>query len=137
MTTAARTRYLRFALILVGVTYIVGIAPLTRLWPSGWSWGHSHYLPMILVVYATLGVFLLAASRDPLANRSLIWFTVWSNLTHAGVMAYQSIAYPAERGHLLGDVPGLLVFAVLLAALTPRAKLTIAPATELGSRRAA
>jgi uncharacterized protein DUF6632 len=33
-------------------------------WPSGWSWGqgHSHYLMMILGLYATLGVFLLLAA---------------------------------------------------------------------------
>ena len=136
MTTVARTRYLKFALILVGVTYIAGIFPLTQLWPSGWSWGHSHYLPMILGVYATLGVFLLLAARDPLANKSLIWFTVWSNLAHAGIMAYQSIVDASQRGHLFGDVPGLVAFAVLLAGLTPRSQLAIAP-TELASRRAA
>jgi hypothetical protein len=32
---------------------------------------------MILGIYATLGVFLIIASRNPLAHRSLIWFTVW------------------------------------------------------------
>jgi hypothetical protein len=137
MTATDRTRYLRYALILVGVTYIAGIFPLTRIWPSGWSWGHSHYLAMILGVYATLGVFLLAAARDPLANRSLIWFTVWSNLVHAGIMAYQAIIDPAQRGHLFGDVPGLAVFAVLLAALTPRTASAATPVSQLGARRAA
>src|SRR5262249_53772223 len=59
---------------------------------------------MIVGVYATLGVFLLIASRNPQANRSLIWFAVWSSVVHAGIMAVQSL--PAEhRGHLLGDVP--------------------------------
>lgn len=59
-----RTKYLRIALRLVGVTFIVGIYTLIIVWPSGWSWhtGHSHdlphYLQMILGVYATLGVFL-------------------------------------------------------------------------------
>src|SRR5690349_25063902 len=103
MTTATRLTYLRYVLIATGIIYLVGIFPLTRLWPSGWSWGtgHSHYLPMILGVYATLGVFLLAAARDPLANRSLIWFTVWSNVVHAGVMAFQAITDGAEKGHLV------------------------------------
>lgn len=70
--------------------------------------------------YATLGVFLLVAARDPLAHRSLIWFTVWSSVVHALIMAGQAVADSAERGHLLGDVPALLVVAVVLAALTPR-----------------
>ena len=71
MTEAGRTKYLRIALIAVGVTFIVGIYSLIMVWPSGWSWhagqSHSmpHYLQMILGVYATLGVFLLLASRKP------------------------------------------------------------------------
>jgi hypothetical protein len=34
---------------------------------------------MILGIYATLGVFLIIASRDPAAHWSLIWFAVWSD----------------------------------------------------------
>src|SRR5215472_11664132 len=120
------TRYLRIALRLVGVTFIIGIYTLVIVWPSGWSWhaGHSLYVPdylqMILGVYATLGVFLLIASRNPLAHLSLIWFTVWSSVAHAGIMAMQSLANPEQTGHLWGDVPALLVIAAVLAFLTPR-----------------
>jgi len=122
------TRYLRLALRLVGVTFIIGIYTLVIVWPSGWSWhmGHSlnvpHYLQMILGVYATLGVFLVIASRNPLAHLSLIWFTVWSNVVHAGIMAAQSLVNPEHRGHLVGDVPLLLVVAAVLAVLTPQGK---------------
>ena len=78
-----RLSALRVVLVVVGLIFLVGVFPLTRLWPAGWSWGtgHSHYLFMIVGVYATLGVFLLMASRDPLAHRSLIWSRcgrVWS-----------------------------------------------------------
>jgi len=92
------------------------------VWPSGWTWGqsHSHYFLMIVGVYATLGIFLIMASKDPARNTSLIWFTVWSSVVHALIMAYQSLADSAERGHLVGDVPALLLVAVVLAALTPR-----------------
>jgi hypothetical protein len=75
---------------------------------------------MILGVYATLGVFLLLASRDPLQHLSLIRFTIWSSLVHAGIMAVQAIQTPGERGHLLGDVPALVIVALVLAGLTPR-----------------
>jgi hypothetical protein len=78
---------------------------------------------MILGVYATLGVFLIIASRNPLAHRSLIWFTVWSSVVHAVIMAIQAFGDPMERGHLAGDVPALLIVAVVLAALTPREPL--------------
>jgi hypothetical protein len=113
---------LRIALIVVGLIFIFGIYPLGKVWPSGWTWGagHSHYLTMIIGVYATLGVFLLLASRNPAAHRSLIWFTVWSSVVHAVIMAVQAFGDPAERGHLWGDVPALLVVAIVLAVLAPR-----------------
>ena len=122
MTDLDRTKYLRLALLLVGLIFIIGIYPLTIIWPSGWSWhtGHSDYLQMILGIYATLGVFLLIASRNPLAHISLIWFTIWSSVVHGGIMAAQSLADPAQIGHLWGDVLALLVVAAVLALLTPR-----------------
>ena len=120
----ARIKYLRIALQLVGVTFIFGIYILTLLWPSGWSWhtGHHtpHYLQMILGVYATLGIFLMFASRKPLAHLSLIWFTVWSSIIHAGIMGAQALANPEHIGHLWGDVPALFIVAGVLALLTPR-----------------
>jgi hypothetical protein len=52
-------------------------------------------------VYATLGVFLLIAARNPYAHKSLIWFTVWSSVVHAAIMGVQALSDPAERGHLV------------------------------------
>ncbi|HYA96031.1 MAG TPA: DUF6632 domain-containing protein [Terriglobales bacterium] len=122
MAEGDRTKYLRIALLLVGLIFIVGIYPLTIIWPSGWAWhpGQSDYLQMILGIYATLGVFLLVASRNPLAHLSLIWFTVWSSIVHGGIMAAQSLTHPEHRGHLWGDVLALFVVAAVLALLTPR-----------------
>lgn len=112
-------RALKIALVGTGLTFIFLIYPLGLFWPSGWCWGHgpSHYLTMILAVYATLGAFLLVAARDPFAHRSLIWFTVWSSAVHAGVMLYQGVVDPTERGHLVGDVPALLIVAGVLGGL--------------------
>jgi hypothetical protein len=115
---------LRVALVVVGIIFIVGVYPLTIVWPSGWAWhtgGPSMYLQMILGIYATLGVFLLLAARNPLKNLSLIWFTVWSSVVHGGIMAEQALVYPEHHGHLVGDVPALLLIAIVLAILTPRA----------------
>ena len=116
------TKYLRVALLLVGLIFIFGIYPLTIIWPSGWSWntGQSEYLQMILGIYATLGVFLVIASRNPLAHRSLIWFTVWSSVVHGGIMAAQSVANAHYMGHLWGDVAALFLVAIVLALVTPR-----------------
>lgn len=94
--------------------------PLHVIWPSGWEWGMEgrHYLHMILVVYAVLGVFLILASRDPPANRSLLVFTAWSSAAHGGLMAGQAIALN-QHGHLTGDVLAMAIFAVGLWLLMP------------------
>jgi hypothetical protein len=123
MIETDRIKYLRIALVVVGLLFIFGIGPLTVLWPSGWAWhtaGRSEYLDMILGIYATLGVFLIIASRNPMAHRSLVWFTVWSSIVHGGIMAVHAVANPQHIGHLWGDVAALIVIAVVLAALTPR-----------------
>jgi hypothetical protein len=122
MFDANRLLYLRIALIVVGLLCIFGFYPLTLLWPSGWAWGHghSHYLLMIIGFYATLGVFLLIASRNPYANKSLIWFTVWSSVVHGGIMGVQAFSDASERSHLIADVPALFLVAIVLAVLMPR-----------------
>ncbi len=123
MTTATRLRLLRVALILVGLIFIFGVYPLMMsFWPSGWRWSPNQpqYEQMILGVYATLGVFLLIASRNPLRHLSLIWFTVFSSVVHAVIMTAQALNIPSEHGHMLGDVPALFIVALLLAILTPR-----------------
>ena len=122
MSDSSRILALRIALIASGAIFMFGIYPLSIAWPSGWSWGHghSHYLMMIIGVYATLGAFLLLASRDPYADRGLIWFTVWSSVVHGGIMAVQALSEPQQIGHLWGDVLALFVVALALGLLTPR-----------------
>ena len=120
----ARAQLLSYALILFGVVFCL-IYPLAIVWPSGWAWHagapyESDYFLMIVGVYATLGVFLIQASRNPDANRSLIWFTIVSSLVHAAIMAVESLQMPEHMGHLAGDVPGLVAVAVVLFALMPR-----------------
>jgi uncharacterized membrane protein len=121
-----RHQYLRIALIIVGIAFLM-IYPLTKIWASGWVWqpDQSESLQMIIGIYATLGVFLLCASRKPEAHLSLIWFTVWSSFVHGLIMAVQAVIDPAERGHLLGDVPALILVAIVLGFLAPRNGLPV------------
>jgi sterol desaturase/sphingolipid hydroxylase (fatty acid hydroxylase superfamily) len=117
-----RERVLKVVLVLVGLIFLVGVYPLMMyLWPSGWRWqpNQPEYEQMILGVYATLGIFLLLASRNPSAHRSLIAFTAWSSLVHAGIMAWQAYRMPSEHGHLLGDIPALVIVGIALIALAP------------------
>jgi len=123
MNLNLRLKILRFALVVFGLIFLVGVYPLMMAWwPSGWRWqpNQPEYEQMILGVYATLGVFLLIAAGNPLRHRSLIWFTVWSSLVHGGIMAVQATRMPVEHGHLLGDVPALVLVAAVLAILMPR-----------------
>jgi hypothetical protein len=95
MSSQSPSRLLRPVLIPFGLVFIFGIAALNRLWPSGWAWTPEQpaYLHMIWSIYATLGVFLLLAARNPVQHLSLIWFTVWSSVAHGAVMAVHSIAF--------------------------------------------
>jgi uncharacterized protein DUF6632 len=123
--TPDRQRPLQIALAVVGAAFTL-IYPLAIVWPSGWAWHagaaySSQYFMMLVGVYATLGVCLLNASRNPHAHRSLIWFTVWSSIVHGFIMAVQSM--PAEHsGHMVGDVPALFLFAIVLGALLVRSE---------------
>ena len=129
MNDTTRLKSLKIVLILTGATFIVGLPLLMFVvWPSGWSWhtGHSDYPLMIVGVYATLGVFLLLAARDPLSHLSLIRFTAWSSVVHALIMAGQSFEGPQNHGHLMGDVPALFIVGFVLLALIPRRQAAVA-----------
>jgi hypothetical protein len=121
MNDARKSSYLRYALIIFGVTFLL-VFPLMQIWPSGWRWEPSQYKyeQMIIGIYATLGVFLILAVKNPLASASLIWFTVWSSVVHATIMLLQAIVDPVEHGHLYGDIPALYLVAFVLAYLMPR-----------------
>ena len=117
----SRQQLMRVALLVSGVTACL-LYPLSIVWPAGWSWHAgppmaSHYFMMIVAIYVTLGLFLIRASRNPAAHRSLIEFAIWSSVAHAVVMAVQAMNDPMQSGHLLGDVPALLVMAIVLGVL--------------------
>jgi hypothetical protein len=121
MAPSYRYKLLQTALVVFGAVMIL-VYPLALVWPSGWAWHagapyHSDYFMMIVGVYATLGVFLCNAARQPEANLSLIWFAVFSSLVHAAVMAVQSFGDGHHLGHLWGDVPALLLVAIVLSVL--------------------
>lgn len=123
MSEVNRLNYLKLALRVFAAVFVLGVYPLTVLWPSGWSWhaGQSEYLQMIVAIYATLGVFLWLAARDPGRHLSLIAFTIWSSIAHGATMAVQSVANAQHLGHLYGDVPALFLVAAVLGWLSPAA----------------
>jgi hypothetical protein len=119
-----RERALKVMLVLVGLLFSAGVYPLLAM--------HlEEALRMMLSVYATLGIFLLLASRSPSAHRSLIAFTAWSSFAHAGVMAVQAYYNLIARTELYG-VLALTIIGVALLVLAPRK-----PSSQLASAPAA
>jgi len=107
-----REGVLKIVLTLVGVLFVALVYPMVvflRQDPA---------LSMMLSLYVTLGVFLLLAVRNPLANRSVIAFTAWSSFAHAAVMGGQALRNIVARGELIG-VAVLIVIGIALLALTP------------------
>ena len=111
-----RERALKVVLVIVGLLFVAAAYPLVFLLRG------DPPLQMMLSIYVTLGVFLLLASRNPAAHRSLIGFAAWSSLAHAGVMAVQSVGDVSERVHLLIGVAMFAVIGMILIALTPAKK---------------
>jgi Family of unknown function (DUF6632) len=115
--TMIRERAQKVVLIIVGILFVATIYPLVFLVRD------EPTLQMMLSIYATLGVFLLLASRNPSAHRSLIAFAAWSSFAHAATMAVQSIGDVHERLHLLIGVAMFVVIGLALIVVSP-AKLT-------------
>ena len=107
-----RERILKIVLMLVGLLLTALIYPLVLFVKQ------APALAMSFSVYVTLGIFLLFASRNPSANRSLIAFTAWSSFVHAMLMAGQAFAGLVARGELIGSAV-LVVIGVALIALAP------------------
>ena len=107
-----RERALKIVLVLVGLLFSAAVYPLLAM-------RLEEALRMMLSVYATLGIFLLVASRDPSANRSLIAFTAWSSFAHATVMAVQVFYNLIPRREALG-VLVLGIIGITLVVLAPR-----------------
>jgi hypothetical protein len=105
-----RDRALKIVLVVLG--FCAGVYPLVLMAKE------DPALAMMMNLYATLGIFLLLAARNPSANRSLMGFTAWSSFAHAAVMAVQGSLHWIARRELIGSVV-LIIIGVALIALAP------------------
>lgn len=106
-----RERTLKVALVIVGMLFVATVYPLLQMREDG-------TLQMMFSIYVTLGIFLLLASRNPAAHRSLIAFAAWSSIAHAAVMAVQSQYDVGERAHLLLGTFAFGIIGIALAVLS-------------------
>jgi len=114
-----RERALKVVLVLLGLLFSAGVYPLIVFVKQ------DPALAMMMSLYATLGVFLLLAARNPSANRSLIAFTAWSSFAHAVLMTVQAFLNFIPRRELVGVVVFILIGAALMV---------LAPAKQSGER---
>ncbi len=122
MERNTKMKYLSVALYAIGVIFILGVpAMMMVIWPDGWSWSPAQpeYEQMIMGIYITLGIFLIRAAKNPMEHASLIWFTIWSSIVHAGIMLAQALVDKTEHANMLGDIPALFLVAFLLWYLMP------------------
>jgi hypothetical protein len=120
-----RERALKVVLVVVGLLFTALVYPMMMFVKQ------EPALAMMLSVYVTLGIFLLLASRNPSANRSVIAFTAWSSFVHPMLMAGQAFARLIARGELIGSAV-LVVIGVTLIALAP-AKQPMARASHVAA----
>lgn len=110
-----RQRALKIVLVVVGLFFVAAaVLPVAGgiLHPEQSDPGDT----MMMSLYATLGVFLLFASRNPSAHRMLIAFAAWSSFAHAVVMSLLGLRMPSDRdGFLIGSAILIVIGAVLLA----------------------
>lgn len=123
MKEETKLQYLSYALYVFGAIFVVGVWIMMTIWPAGWGWEPSQpeYEQMIQGVYATLGIFLIRAAKNPMQHLSLIWFTIWSSVVHAVIMLIQALRDAAEKDNLIGDIPALFLVAFVLWFLMPKA----------------
>ena len=113
--TSTRERALQVVLVVVGLGIAgANIYPLITYFVTGPSPTGSTTAPMFWTIYATLGVFLVLAAKNPAAHRSLIAYAVWSSVAHTAVMVLMAIQLPTKRGELLAGVAVTGLSAVLL-----------------------
>src|SRR3954454_13669221 len=105
--------------ILKAVLVVVGLIFSALIYPLVLFVKEEPALSMMLSVYVTLGIFLLRASRNPSAHRSLIAFTAWSSFVHAALMGFQAFRNFVRHGELVG-VAVLILIGIALIVLAPK-----------------
>jgi hypothetical protein len=117
-----RERALKIVLVVVGLLFCAGLYPLIAMAKQ------DPALAMMMSLYVTLGIFLLLASRDPSAHRSLIAFTAWSSFAHAGVMSLQAVLNLISRRELIGSAVFIIIGVALIALAPVKQRVEKAPA---------
>ena len=112
-----KDRALKIVLVLVGLFFTAAAIP-AYCGVSGADPNTGDTMQM--AIYATLGVFLLLAVRNPPAYRSVIAFAAWSSFAHALTMGSLALEMPPLKSGFLWASALLVLIGVVLLALLPK-----------------
>jgi hypothetical protein len=121
---------------MTGKPAVVGLLNLAQIYFLYMDLRHSSWLleqknetePMFLSFFIPVGVFLLIAARRPSEHRSMIVLAAWWNISHAGVMAIQTVEARIHGVHRnFTDVIAVLVIGIVLLALLPAKREAVTP----------
>ena len=125
-----RERLTQIVLVIVGLLNLPQIYFLYMdLRQSSWllEWKNEVH-PMFLSFFVPVGIFLLVAARRPSEHRSMIALVAWWNISHAVVMAIQTVEAWNHGVHRnFADVIVLLAIGVILLLLLPAKREAVAP----------
>ena len=117
----------------------VGLLNLAQIYFLYMDLRHSSWLlerknevhPMFLSFFIPIGIFLLVAARRPSEHRSMIALVAWWNISHAVVMAIQTIEAWNHGVHRnFADVIVLPAIGAILLLLLPAKRKVVAPGVE-------
>src|SRR2546429_4765534 len=95
-------RVLQVVLVVLGLgTVGANVYPLVTSFMAGLRPTGGTTAPMFYTIFATLGVFLVLAARNPSPHRSLISYAVWSRFAHTAGMAPIATPPSTQRRRLL------------------------------------
>jgi di/tricarboxylate transporter len=118
------------------VLVIVGLINLAQIYFLYMDLRHSSWLlekknevnPMFLSFFIPVGIFLLVAARRPSEHRSMIALAAWWHISHAAVMAIQTVEAWIHNVHRnFADVIIFLVIGGVLLALLPSKREAVTP----------
>jgi hypothetical protein len=117
-----RKRLTQIVLVIVG---LVNLAPIYFLYAdlrhSSWLLEQNNECePMFLSFFVPVSIFLILAARKPSEHRSMIALAAWWNISHAAVMAIQTVEARIHGVHRsFADVVLFIVIGAVLLALLP------------------
>jgi hypothetical protein len=127
--TKTKERLTRIVLVVVGLVNLALIYFLYMdLRHSSWLLEQKNECdPMFLSFFIPVGIFLLIAARRPSEHRSMIALAAWWNISHATVMAIQTVEARLHGVHRnFADVILFLMIGAALLALLPAKREAVA-----------